>query len=118
MSVRIGLALYQPVQAVAVAAQPKCAVAGLTERRDLVYDARVWLIQFVRDGIMLEWPVSLSSGVEVHPDNALHTAHPEVTITVDDGSYASRYAATALKRFFDPSSLEIIEEQAGIATYP
>ena len=66
---------------------------------------------------MLKGPVPLTSGMEVHPDDALHAAHPEVAFTIDDGTDVSRDVAATFERLLDSTALEIIEIKTGIAAY-
>ncbi len=67
---------------------------------------------------MLKGSVPLASRVEIHLDQALHTAHPQETIMVDDGADVSRQTAASLKRFLYHMRLEIIEIQSRITAYP
>ena len=118
MAAAVATVFHEAVETVAVAAEPEGAVARQAEGGDLVDDARLVLVELMRDGVVAEGAVAVAPRTEVDPDDALHAAHPEESLAVDDGADAARDAATALEGFLEALALVVVEVESGIAADP
>ena len=62
--------------------------------------------------------MTVASGMKIDLDHALHAAHPEDTLTIDDGSDAARDASATLEGLLDAAGAEVVEIETCIAAYP
>ena len=68
--------------------------------------------------LRLKWSVPLTTRIKIHQSQALHTAHPQDSITINDSTNATCHTAAALKWFFYLLGLVVIIIQSSITTYP
>ena len=106
------------VEPVAVAAHPDGAVVGLTERGDLVYNPTFRTVQLPLHGGDAERTLAVAARRQVDLPQTGKTAHPQLSVLVDQRTDAAPHVAASLVGLFQLPCVEAIEVNTAVASYP
>ena len=105
------------IQSVAVAAQPKGAVARLAESLNLLQNAALRVVELIgRLPVTGEATVAPRPEIDLH--HALQTAHEELLVAGDEAADAARNAWPGGQGLREPTLGEIVEKEPRVGAHP